>query len=113
MEKRPRPLLGVVTRLSRHPIIPVGLPLLMCGTSPHLRSTRRHNSLGGEGVKMPTLPHTISIVGPEQLLWFCLSSIKSEVLNRSSCSLGHQQVLGESRPFPQLILKPALLRYLL
>jgi hypothetical protein len=63
-----------------------------------------HNP-GGEEVKMPRPSRTISTVGLERPLWFCLSSINSEVLNRSSCSLGLQQVLGESCPFPPLILK--------
>jgi hypothetical protein len=61
---------------------------------------------------MRTPPHTISIVGLEQPLQFCPNSINSEVLNCSSCSLGLQQVLDESRPFLPLILKLSLLRYL-
>jgi hypothetical protein len=64
---------------------------------------------GGEEVKMPSPPRNFSIVGLERPLWFCLSSINSEVLNHSSCYLGLQQDLGESRPFPPLILKLALL----
>jgi hypothetical protein len=61
---------------------------------------------------MPNPPHTISIVGPEQSLWFYLSSIGSEVLNHSSCSLGLQQVSIESCPFPPLIFKLTRLRRL-
>jgi hypothetical protein len=50
----------------------------------------------------------ISTMGAEQPLWFCLSNINNEVLNHSSCSLGHQQVSIESCPFPPLILKLTL-----
>jgi hypothetical protein len=70
------------------------------------------HGLGGEEVKTPTPPCTISIVGPEHPLWFCLRGINSKVLNHLSCSLDLQQVLGESRPFPPLFLKLALLCYL-
>jgi hypothetical protein len=67
---------------------------------------------GGKEVKMPSPPHTITIMCPKRPFWFCLSGINSEMFNRSSCSLGLQQVLGESRPFPPLVLKLALLRFL-
>jgi hypothetical protein len=70
------------------------------------------HGLGGKEVEMPSPSRTISIVGPERPLWFCLSSINSEVLNRSSCSLGLRQVSIESHPFSPLILKLALLRCL-
>jgi hypothetical protein len=63
----------------------------------------------GEEFRTPSLLHTISIMGPEWLLWFCLGGINSEVLNHSCCSLGLQHVLGESHPFALLILKLALL----
>jgi hypothetical protein len=68
--------------------------------------------LGAEEIKMPSPPHTISIVGPEWPLWLCLSSINSEALNYSTCSLGLQHVSIESHPFPPLILKLSLLRCL-
>jgi hypothetical protein len=68
------------------------------------------HSPGGEEVKTPSPPRTISIMGPERPLSFCLSSINSEVLHRSSCSLGLQQVFVESHHFPPLILKLARLR---
>jgi hypothetical protein len=58
------------------------------------------HGLGGEEVKTPSPPRTILIVVPERLLWFCLSSINSKVLNHSSCSLGLQQVSIKSHPFP-------------
>jgi hypothetical protein len=66
----------------------------------------------GEEVGMPSLSCTISIVGPKRPLWFCLRGINSEVLNCSPCSLGLQQVLSKSHPFPPLILMLALLYYL-
>jgi hypothetical protein len=57
---------------------------------------------------MPTPPHIISIMGHKGPLQLCLNSINSEVLNHSSWSLGLQQVLGKSHPFPPLILKLTL-----
>jgi hypothetical protein len=66
----------------------------------------------GEEVERPSPPCTLSTVGPERLLRFCLGSINSEVLNHPSCSLGLQQVSIESCPFPPLILKLTLLHCL-
>jgi hypothetical protein len=36
---------------------------------------------GSKEVKTSSLPPITSIMGPEWLLWFCLNSINSEVLN--------------------------------
>jgi hypothetical protein len=55
--------------------------------SPHAVNKALH-SLGGEEVKTPSLPRTISIIGPKWLLWLCLCSINNEVLKCSTCSLG-------------------------
>jgi hypothetical protein len=71
--------------------------------SPLAVNKASHN-LGSEEVETPTLPHTISIIGHERLLWPCLSCINSEVLNYSFCSLDLQQVSTESHPFLPLIL---------
>jgi hypothetical protein len=108
--KEALPLLGVAACLSRRPVASV-VVVDLSDWSPLVVNEASHGS-GGEEVKTPCLPRTISIMGPEQPLWFCLSSINNEVFNRSSCSLGLQQVLGESRPFSSLILKLTLLRCL-
>jgi hypothetical protein len=53
--------------------------------SPLAVNEASHGS-GEEEVEMPSLLRTISIVGPEWPLRFCLSGINNKVLNRLPCS---------------------------
>jgi hypothetical protein len=94
----PHPLHGVVVCPPRRPATLVELPLLICENWSPLVVNEALCGSDGEEVEMPNPSRTTSIVGSYRSLRFHPSGINSEVLNHLPCSLGLQQVSGESHP---------------